>query len=97
MYTEIVKFRFNPKIAPSKRFEFLARLAEACEGALMRHPDHYYFAISVERSEECRVAFMMPSVYEIGVEQLRSAARDETLIITHPKSLAAEFGQTDAR
>ncbi len=83
MYTEIVRFRFHPQIAPSKCFEFLARLAEVCEGA--RLSDHNYFAICVDRNNECRVDLMMPSVFDIGIERLCAAEREGILTITHPK------------
>jgi hypothetical protein len=95
MYTNIVEFQFNEEVAPSKRFDFLARLAEACENNPQRRSSHHYFVISLNRNTECRIDFMMPSVFEIGKAQLRIAQRDGFLTVTKPKNFAAEDSDQD--
>lgn len=89
MYTETVKFRFNPHVAPSKRFELLARLAKACEHE-QPLPNHYYFTISADRNDECRVDFMAPSVFELGAQQIRAAVSDGVVFVTYPKTFGAQ-------
>jgi len=99
MYTEVVQFRFSDNVAPSERLKFLAQLAGACEGNPMRIPNHYYFAISTGRNTGCRVDFMMPSAFQIGTAQLRTAQRQGLLTVTKPEGFAPtlnEAGHGDA-
>ena len=98
MYTEVVQFRFSDNVAPSERLKFLAQLAGVCEGDPMRIPN-YYFAISTDRNTGCRVDFMMPSAFQIGTTQLRTAQRQGLLTVTKPEGFAPtlnEAGHGDA-
>jgi hypothetical protein len=95
MYTQLVEFRFNDEIPPSRRFGFLAELGNACEQDPLRRSNHSYFAISIERNGQCRVEFMMPSVFGVGKARLRMAQRDGLLTVTKPKNFAKEDDQPD--